>query len=110
MERHGWRAGCTLLGVTALVVLVPLNLFVTQEGDATAGMREVTNNFLQSARRVTPSIEGINDAIEMAIHKPELDAPIATQGWWTYRSSHRSRTRVFPSSMSARGSKDSLIA
>jgi sugar phosphate permease len=28
VERHGWRAGCTLLGVTALVVLVPLNLLL----------------------------------------------------------------------------------
>jgi sugar phosphate permease len=26
--RHGWRAGCTLLGVLALVVLVPLNLLL----------------------------------------------------------------------------------
>lgn len=28
VERHGWRAGCTLLGVVALVVLVPLNLLL----------------------------------------------------------------------------------
>jgi MFS family permease len=28
VERHGWRAGCTLLGVTVLVVLVPLNLLL----------------------------------------------------------------------------------
>lgn len=28
VERNGWRAGCTLLGVTALVVLVPLNLLL----------------------------------------------------------------------------------
>jgi MFS family permease len=28
VDRHGWRAGCTLLGVVALVVLVPLNLLL----------------------------------------------------------------------------------
>ncbi|WP_222622595.1 MFS transporter [Ramlibacter albus] len=28
VERSGWRAGCTLLGVVALVVLVPLNLLL----------------------------------------------------------------------------------
>ena len=28
VERNGWRAGCTLLGVTVLVVLVPLNLLL----------------------------------------------------------------------------------
>jgi sugar phosphate permease len=28
VERNGWRAGCTLLGVVALVVLVPLNLLL----------------------------------------------------------------------------------
>ena len=28
VERNGWRAGCTFLGVTALVVLVPLNLLL----------------------------------------------------------------------------------
>ncbi|MFL6694235.1 MAG: MFS transporter [Ramlibacter sp.] len=28
VERNGWRAGCTLLGVLALVVLVPLNLLL----------------------------------------------------------------------------------
>jgi sugar phosphate permease len=28
VERNGWRAGCTLLGVTTLVVLVPLNLLL----------------------------------------------------------------------------------
>ena len=48
-----------------------------QEGDATQGMREVTNRFLQRARQIAPSIESINDAIEFAIHKPEFDAPIA---------------------------------
>ena len=28
VERNGWRAGCTLLGVVVLVVLVPLNLLL----------------------------------------------------------------------------------
>lgn len=28
VERHGWRAGCMLLGVVTLVVLVPLNLLL----------------------------------------------------------------------------------
>ncbi|GAB3661276.1 MFS transporter [Ramlibacter alkalitolerans] len=28
VERNGWRAGCTMLGVTVLVVLVPLNLLL----------------------------------------------------------------------------------
>lgn len=28
VERHGWRAGCALLGLAALVVLVPLNLLL----------------------------------------------------------------------------------
>src|SRR5690349_19681569 len=28
VERNGWRAGCTLLGVVALLVLVPLNLLL----------------------------------------------------------------------------------
>jgi sugar phosphate permease len=28
VEAHGWRAGCTVLGITALVVLVPLNLLL----------------------------------------------------------------------------------
>ncbi|MBK0392630.1 MFS transporter [Ramlibacter algicola] len=28
VERSGWRAGCTVLGVTVLVVLVPLNLLL----------------------------------------------------------------------------------
>jgi MFS family permease len=30
VERSGWRAGCTLLGVLVLVVLVPLNLLLRQ--------------------------------------------------------------------------------
>jgi MFS family permease len=43
VERNGWRAGCTALGVIALVVLVPLNLLLrrrpadiglTPDGDA----------------------------------------------------------------------------
>src|SRR6185295_8157932 len=28
VERNGWRAGCTVLGVLVLVVLVPLNLLL----------------------------------------------------------------------------------
>ena len=28
VERHGWRAGCLVLGLVALVVLVPLNLLL----------------------------------------------------------------------------------
>ncbi len=28
VERHGWRAGCTLLGLLALLLLVPLNLLL----------------------------------------------------------------------------------
>src|SRR5206468_8304328 len=33
VERHGWRAGCTLLGVLALMVLVPLNLLLRRRPD-----------------------------------------------------------------------------
>lgn len=50
---------------------------IEQVGDATIDMRTVTMNFIQGVREFDPKSESLNDAIRLAIEKPELDGKIA---------------------------------
>jgi hypothetical protein len=51
VERYGWRAGCTLLAVTALVVLVPLNLLLRRRPETSAWRPTATPTRTRRAAR-----------------------------------------------------------
>jgi hypothetical protein len=48
-----------------------------QEGDATEGMREISNRLLQLAQKISPKILCLNDIQQLVMDQPELDSAIA---------------------------------
>jgi MFS family permease len=79
VERNGWRAGCTLLGVLALVLLVPLNLLLRRrpEDMGLAPDGDADTPAAAQARRVN-----VVDAAWAAVDWTLARAMRTARFWW----------------------------
>lgn len=53
-----------------------VNTVLVQVGDSTIGMRKVTMQFVDGVKKLDSKVESLNDAIKLAIERPDLDEKI----------------------------------